>query len=303
MFFFSGTSYTLLSWLLLHAWQLFSWMLSSSSSCPQAMKPVTVNQLVARLFNSLSWGQTRLRLTVIRLALVCAPWPENWVCYHFSSDRWLALPSNWSSIPVGPTVLQVMPLMSMRGLGSRVQCSELGEPAAWAWPAAAPHTPQPCWLSAWHWAYGCRYFYNHLLSLSHQHLSHWNYEPRYKHYNRSRIWQVCNRCTWLWYNDPPALRKARILNEAARASCSTHMASSSHCNIYPTHPFCENYTVAATAATTTAAVQKASPPPRHPPIESGSTFPQREVVHVTPHSLSRARCFLVWSEARLSGGK
>lgn len=68
------------------------------------------------------------------------------------------------------------------------------------------------------------------------------------------------------------------------------MASSSHRNIYPTHPFCENYT---------AVVHRASPPP----IESGSTFPQREVINVTPHSLSRATGFLVWREARLSGGK
>lgn len=88
---------------------------------------------------------------------MCAPWSENRVCYQLFPDRWVALPSNWSRLPVGLAALQEMPLMSMRGLGSRDQCCEPENQLPRPDPLLPLHTAAlltaaPPRLSAWHCA-------------------------------------------------------------------------------------------------------------------------------------------------------
>lgn len=122
-----------------------------------------------------------LSFTLIRLALVCTPWPEKWVCYHFSSDRWRALLSNWCRIPrpySAPSNAanereQAWKQGSMFwAVCRRTSCSSLT--------GCCPLCTAPTALlrlSGWPQAWGCGCSYNHLLSLSNQHLSHWHWEP------------------------------------------------------------------------------------------------------------------------------
>lgn len=121
-------------------------MSSGTESTIQPLIYNTVDQLAARLLNSLFWPNKTVLHSNPPGPCVCS------LAWKLGMLSFLFRPLTSSASPIGegsqgPRVLQVMLLMSARRLSSRDQCSELWvrEPAAPAWPTAALHAPQPCW--------------------------------------------------------------------------------------------------------------------------------------------------------------